>query len=106
MSGNSPRRRLTTSPMRIRCSRLGAVALMPAPGAGKAAASAPSMLRQAYASSLDEGQPVLADLELVAVRELHLVDPPAVDERAVERALVLDRERAVAVDEHGVVAGD
>ena len=42
-------------------------------------------------SSCDERHPVLADLQLVALLERRAVDAPAVDERAVQRALVLDR---------------
>src|SRR5262249_249496 len=87
MSGNSSESRRTTSP--IRSIRL----LVP---------------RAVFirASSLDEGQAVLAALGRGAVLE-HLVgDPPSVDEGAVQRALVLDEETPVVLDEHGVVARD
>src|SRR5581483_4849209 len=51
---------------------------------------------------LHEGQAVLADLELVAVLELGVVDPPPVDEGAVEGALVLDEERPLPLVEEDV----
>ena len=41
---------------------------------------------------LEEREPVLADLDLVVVLELGRLDPAAVDEGAVEAAVVLDRE--------------
>src|SRR5438067_633769 len=85
MSGNSSERRRTTSPMRS--------ILVP-------------LLTVVLTSALHEGEPVLADLELVAVLELLVVDPAPVDERPVQRALVLDEEVPVALDEHGVVARD
>src|SRR5438477_3711773 len=65
-------------------------------------------MRSARGSSCslrDEGQPVLADLQLVPVLELRRVDALAVQERAVQAALVLDPEAAVVVaDEHRVLA--
>ncbi len=77
MSGNSGLSRRQTAP--IVSSRCGGAA-------SRAAVSSRSSSRQ-------EGEPVLADLELVAVAQpLRLLDPAAVDERAVEAALVLDRE--------------
>src|SRR5438105_7338390 len=88
MSGNSSESRRTTSPIRSIRVPLPTVALT------------------AALSSFDEGQAVLADLELVAVLELLVVDPPPVDEGAVQRSLVLDEEMAVALDEDGVVARD
>ena len=45
-----------------------------------------------------------ADLELVAVAELGRLDAAAVDEGAVEAALILDEKAAVAFDEDGVLA--
>src|SRR4029077_18639541 len=86
-SGNSSRRFRTTSPIRIRRSRCG----MPV-----------TVLTR---SSLHEAHPVLADLHLVAVLDPGAVDPAPVDEAAVSRALVLDVELAVALDQHGVGAG-
>src|SRR5437868_421838 len=53
-----------------------------------------------------EGHPVLADLDLVAVLELCALDAPTVDEGAVQRALVLDREAAVVLAQDGVPARD
>src|SRR5690349_15451189 len=53
-------------------------------------------MRPATSSLLQAGQPVLADLQLVAVLDRRRLDPPAVDDRPVEAALVLDPE-AVAV---------
>src|SRR5439155_11901510 len=77
------------------------------PGGGRPRRCEASSLRCRWSySSLDEGQPVLADLELVAVLELLVVDPAAVDEGALQRALVLDEEVSVPLDEHGVVARD
>src|SRR6184192_1279307 len=57
-------------------------------------------------SAVEEREPVLPDLELVPVLELGALDALAVDERAVEAALVLDRERSVLVRQHGVLARD
>src|SRR5712691_8192920 len=57
-------------------------------------------------SAIQEGEAVLADLELVAVLELRALDTLAVDERAVETPLVLDRERAVRPRQDGVLARD
>ena len=58
-------------------------------------------------SVLEEGEAVLADLELVAVLQAGRgVDPAAVQEGAVEASLVLDEEAVVALDENGVLAGD
>src|SRR4051795_4208521 len=84
MSGNSSESRRTTSPMRSILVPLPTVVLT-------------------LALPLHEGQPVLADLELVAVLELLVVDPPAVDEGAVQGSLVLDEEMPVALEEHRVV---
>src|SRR5262249_28136029 len=55
-------------------------------------------------SSVEEGEAVLADLQLVAVLELRRLDALAVHEGAVQAALVLDREDAVALAQHGVLA--
>src|SRR5215212_7432046 len=57
-------------------------------------------------STSEEGQPVLADLQLVVVLEPRRLDALAVDEGAVEAPLVLDREVAVALGEHRVLARD
>src|SRR6185437_16493342 len=119
MSGNSSESRRTTSPIRTSLPVAEAVLIAgaPAPARAKPAPpsvgklsgtsppcqTAPSSLRR---SSLHEGQAVLTDLHLVPVLELDAVDAPAVDEGAVQRALVLDEELAVALDQHGVVAGD
>src|SRR5215213_8395240 len=96
MSGNSSRRRRTTSPILSRRSRCGfcVAALFTGPRS------------TSPVSPLHERQPVLADLQLVAVLELRAVDPAAVDEGAVQRPLVLDEEPPIALDEQGVVAGD
>src|SRR5690348_3339130 len=112
MSGNSSESRRTTSPIRSILVLLPTVALTP--GASRAAMNGEAeslpgcsnQTRRVACSSFDEGEPVLADLELVAVFELLVVDAPAVDEGAVERALVLDEEVAFTLDEHRVVAGD
>src|SRR5215208_771638 len=91
MSGNSSRSRRTTSPIRSRRSRAGFWGVVAFTG---------------VRSALHEGQAVLADLQLVAVLELGTVDSLAVDERPVERPLVLDEEPALALDEHCMVARD
>src|SRR5947209_5479966 len=57
-------------------------------------------------SAVQEGEAVFADLELVAVLELRILDALAVDERTVEAPLVLDRERAVLPGQDGVLARD
>src|SRR5204863_1026129 len=57
-------------------------------------------------SSLEEGQPVLADLQLVAVVQLARLDAPAVEERPVQAALVFDEEGAVPLSHDGVAARD
>src|SRR5581483_7022823 len=57
-------------------------------------------------SALQEGQPVLADLELVAVVELCGLDAFPVHERAVQAALVLDEPAALPLPQDGVLAGD
>src|SRR5829696_1207305 len=94
MSGNSSRRRRTTSPILSRRSRCGFCVAALFTGARSTSPVSP----------LHERQPVLADLELVAVLEFGAVDPAAVDESAVQRPLVLDEEPAVALDEQRVVA--
>src|SRR5205085_8418541 len=60
----------------------------------------------AMVSALDECQPVLADLQLVAVGQARVLDPLAVDVRAVEAALVGDVDAVRPLLEHGVVARD
>src|SRR3954451_12435101 len=62
---------------------------------------------RARSSFTQERELVLADLELVAVLErLGGLDPLAVEERAVEAALVLDVEVVVALDQDGVRSRD
>src|SRR2546423_12317964 len=56
-------------------------------------------------SVLQEGQSVFADLELVAVPEIGPLDPLAVDERAVQAALVLELPALAVLREDGVLAG-
>src|SRR2546426_4258981 len=88
MSGNSPCRRRQTAPIvssRIRSCRSACAVLT---------------------SLLQEGQLVLADLELVAVLELPRLGALAVQEGPVEAALVLDVVAAVALQQHGVLPGD
>ncbi len=64
-----------------------------------AAAAAAPACRCASCSSAEEGQAVLADLELVVVLELRRrLDPPPVDEGAVQAAEVLDRERLAVAE--------
>src|SRR5207247_311721 len=61
--------------------------------------------RVAFSPKVD--QPVLADLELVAVAQRRPgLDPPAVEEGAIEAPLVLDHELVVAPQDHGVLARD
>src|ERR1041384_6327612 len=58
-------------------------------------------------SCLQERELVFADLELVAVLEPgRRFDPAAVQERAVEAALVLDEQAVVLLDEDGVLTRD
>src|SRR6478735_5562791 len=57
-------------------------------------------------SFLQEAQLVLADLELVAVLQPARLDALAVEKGAVQAPLVLDEERTVLLDEHGVLARD
>src|SRR5207249_11778404 len=57
-------------------------------------------------SAVEEGEPVFADLQLVAVLELAGLDALAVHECPVEAALILDEEAAVAFDEDRMLAGD
>src|SRR5512142_1373167 len=85
MSGNSGFSRRHTVPIVSSRSRLGAVALM---------------------SVLEEGQPVLADLDLVAVLELGGLDALAVDEGAVQAAAVLDQPAAVTLPQLRVLPRD
>src|SRR4051812_47221478 len=86
MSGNSALRRRQTLPIVKSCLVEGAVALM--------------------RSMQEEGQPVLADLDLVAVLERRRLDAAAVDEGAVEAAQVLDVPAVVAADERRVSPRD
>ena len=57
-------------------------------------------------SSSQEGEPVLADLDLVVVFELGRLDPLLVDEGAVEAAEIADRERLPVPQHLGVLARD
>ena len=54
----------------------------------------------------EEGEPVLADLDLVVVLELGRLDPLLVHEGAVEAAEVADRERLAVAQQLGVLARD
>src|SRR6185503_13882124 len=56
--------------------------------------------------SREERQLVLADLYLVPVLQLARLDPPPVEERPVQAALVLDDELAVAAHHERVAARD
>src|SRR5215468_4409562 len=58
-----------------------------------------------WPSALQEGEPVLADLELVAVPEIRGLDALAVDERPVQAALVLQMPAVALLREDGVLAG-
>src|SRR4030095_15159116 len=69
-------------------------------------AAPPRRARRPSRSLLQEGQPVLADLQLVAVRELGALDAPPVHERPVETALVLDHEALATGDEDRWVPRD
>ena len=91
MSGNSSTSRRTTSPMRSSRSRLGLVWKL-------------HLLRRArHAMNVSRYLPICSSSPFSSWRA---VDALAVDEGAVQRALVLDRELPVALHEHGVVAGD
>src|SRR6266511_2261183 len=57
-----------------------------------------------WPSAIEEGEPVLADLQLVPVLELCGLDALAIHERPVEAALVFDEEGAVTIDEHRMLA--
>src|SRR5262249_12146903 len=57
-------------------------------------------------SALHECHPVLPNLELVPVLETSVLDPVAVHEGAVERALVLDEELPAALDQNRMVPRD
>src|SRR5262249_38459825 len=72
------------------------------PPRSSAVARAPVPARR----SLQERQPVLADLELVAVVELPGFDAPAVEECPVEAAEVLDREGVGAPTDDRVAPRD
>src|SRR5688572_13977732 len=56
--------------------------------------------------SREEGQLVLADLQLVAVVERARLDAPAVEEGAVQAPLVLDEELPVAAHDQRVATRD
>src|SRR2546421_5452338 len=114
MSGNSRCRRRQTAPIVRSFSREGAATVIPGP------TRLPGHLRRNAERTLcvslgavgrssaacQEGHPVLPDLDLVAILELRALDAASVDERAVQRALVLDREAAVVLGEHRVPARD
>src|SRR5689334_2583002 len=55
---------------------------------------------------MEERQPVLADLDLVAVLELGRLDPLAVHEGAVQAAAVLDQPAVVVALQLRVLPGD
>src|SRR5947209_6313344 len=57
-------------------------------------------------SSLQEGEAVLADLELVAVAQLGGLHPLAVEERPVEAALVFEAPALAVLREDRVLARD
>src|SRR2546423_12334106 len=109
MSEKSPFRRRQTAPIVSRRSRSGALAavalierppISPAayvPREGRSRYELPA--RTVWCSSGDESQPVLADLDLVAVLERRGLDAAPVDERAVEAPLVLDRHPFGLADE-------
>src|SRR5207247_11200820 len=90
-----------SAPWRSRC-----------PGTPRRAAARPRRCAEASPAanepswSCDEGHAVLADLHLVALPQRRALDALAVDEGAVERALVLDDVGAVAFDQHRVAARD
>src|SRR5438093_10124314 len=96
MSGNSCASALQTAPMVIDLPR----------GAPSSTSGSSMSAIVSGPLPLEEGQLVLADLELVAVLEAVRLDPPAVDVGAVERAEVVEVEVAAAADEQGVVARD
>src|SRR4051812_27284973 len=111
MSGNSDCSLRQTAP--IVCSRSDEAVVTGVAGAavaGTAPRSAPCgaahVAGTRSGSFRQEDQPVLPDLQLVPVPQLGALDPPAVQERAVQAALVLDVEAAVALDEHRVLARD
>src|SRR5947209_7348590 len=91
MSGNSSWSRLQTVPIVRRRRR-----------ADEEGASAVDI----RGSAVEVGEPVLADLNLVAVTEESRVDALAVDEGAVEAALILEPPAIAVLHEHRVPAGD
>src|SRR3954451_8608640 len=95
MSGNSCASDLQTAPMVRDFPR----------GAPSSSTSGSSMSANALLA-LQEGELVLADLELVGVLEPVRLDAPAVDVRAVERPEVVEIEIAAAADQQRVVARD
>src|SRR5438094_10565772 len=95
MSGNSDCRWRQTAPIVCRrcAGALFVVALTSARGCHTSVWHAIWRLAEGVVSLRQEDQPVLADLELVAILELRRLHPAAVDEGPVQAALVLDRER-------------
>src|SRR5919201_3776472 len=71
-----------------------------------AISTAPVFAACVIRSTVEEREAVFADLELVAVLEPRGLHPLAIDERAVEAALILDEQAAVARDEDGMPARD
>src|SRR5919198_5511492 len=115
MSGNSACRRRQTVPIVSSCrwSCLAvACTLTPLAAALCGLAHTPrtgswqGLAGRVACSFLQEGQLVLADLQLVAVLELSRLDPLPVQEGAVEASLVFDEEVAVPPHQHGVLSGD
>src|SRR2546422_7975505 len=121
MSGNSSCRRLQTDPI-VSIRRAGAApvsrtALMAfSPEVPCVDRSSQTVVRAKPArpggdiasdvSSLEQGQAVLADLELVPVFELGLLDPLAIQEGAVAAPQILDLEAVVRAGEDRVLARD
>src|SRR4051812_17108152 len=95
MSGNSCASALHTAPI-----------VMDFPRGVPSSTSGSSMSAMSTRLPLQEGELVLADLQLVRVLEAVRLDPPAVDVGAVERAQVVEVEVAAAAHEQRVVARD
>src|SRR3954470_4297279 len=99
MSGNSCASALQTAPIVMDFPR---GVPSSTSGSSMSAMSTPTACRL----PLEEGQLVLADLQLVGVLEAVRFDPPPVDVRAVQRPEVVEVEIAAAAHEQGVVARD
>src|SRR3954453_22436730 len=88
MSGNSSFRRLHTAPIvRGRSLEL-------------------RIVEVAMSSVVEEGEAVLADLDLVPVLELGVLDSPPVDVRAVKAAEILDRGAVIVAGDERMAARD